>query len=328
MKIKKRSICSLLILAVLFQGALLISCKKKKIKTYSVGMINIVPDLDQTLAGFKEGMSELGYIEGKNINYIYSGPTTDMSKLPETARTLLAAGTDLIFSLTTPATLAAKKAAAGIGVPVLFAVVTDPLGAGIVKSIQRPEGNITGVMFGIQEARRLEWLLKIAPGTRKIYVPYNSKDKSPVLALKTIEKAAVTLDVTIIARKFHNPETLNNAILHIPPDADAVFLMPDSLLSTRLPDIVAAANRRKLPTSGSNISAIKSHEILTSYGFDQHRCGKQAARLAHQIFIGTAPSQLPVEMAEFFLGINLKVAKEIGLSIPEEILSQAAIIVR
>ena len=303
---------------LILMGAVLLSmlpaaCGNKKTKIYTVGVINVTPTLDQTLAGFKKGMAELGYVEGQNIRYLYDGPTTDMSKLSAVAQTLLAAKVDLILTVTTPATLAAKQATAGIGLPVVFAVVTDPVGAGIVDSMQQPGGNITGVSFGIAEARRFEWLVRIAPDIREVYVPFNPKDKSPVLALKIVRKAAAKLGVNLITREVHDPETLNDAVLNIPAEADAVFHLPDSLIGTRLRDLVTTANKRNLPTSAANILDVGSYQMLTSFGFDQHLYGKQAARLADRIFKGNRPADLPVEMADFFLAINLKVAKTIDL---------------
>ena len=306
----------------------LAACDNEKSRTHSVGVINVTPTLDHTLEGFKKGMTELGYTEGKNIRYLYDGATTDMSNLSATTQTLLRAKVGLILSITTPATLAAKQVAASTGLSVVFAVVTDPVGAGIVNSMQQPGVNVTGVAFGIAEARRLEWLVRIAPEIKRIYVPFNPKDKSPVLALKMVRNAAAKLGVELITREVHDSETLNDAVLNIPAEADAVFHLPDSLIGTRLPDLVASATKRNLPTSAANIIDVKSHHMLTSFGFDQHLCGKQAARLADQIFKGAAPADLPVETAEFFLIINLKTAKAIDLTIPNEILHQADIIVR
>jgi putative tryptophan/tyrosine transport system substrate-binding protein len=313
---------------IVLLGVLLAACEKETTKTHTVGVINSVAALDEALAGFKEGMTKLGYIEGKNIRYIYDGPATDMSQLSSAAQTLVAAKVDLILSITTPATLAAKQATAGSGLPVVFTIVTDPVGAGLVDSMQHPGGNLTGVAFGIQEARRLEWLVRIAPGIKHIYVPYNPNDKSPVLALEKVRDAAAKLGVDLITRQIRDPETINDAILNIPAEADAIFLLPDSLMATRVSDMAAAATKRDLPTSISNINAAEKYNVLSAFGFDQHLCGTQAARLAGQIFTGARPTDLPVEMAEFFLAINLKEAKAIGLSIPENILRQADIIVR
>jgi putative ABC transport system substrate-binding protein len=304
------------------------ACDNETIRTSTVGVINVVPALDEALVGFKEGMTELGYTEGKHIRYIYNGPTTDMSELSAAVQTLLAAEADLIFSITTPATLEVKQATAGSGLPVVFSTVTDPLGAGIVESIQHPGENITGVAFGLQEARRLEWLVRIAPEIKRIYVPFNPNDRSPVLALKMVRHAAAELGVELITREAYDAETLDDAVLNIPAEADAVFHLPDSLTSMRLTDLVSTATNRKLPTSASNISAVKTRDVLTSFGFDLHLAGKQAARLADQIFRGASPADLPVEMAELYLAVNLKTAGAIGLTIPEKILRQAHIIVR
>jgi putative ABC transport system substrate-binding protein len=318
---------SMLICAVLL-GMVLAACGNEKTKTYTVGIINAVSALDQTLAGFKKGMTDLGYVKGKNIRYVYDGATTDMSKLAATTQTLLAAKVDLILTITTPATIATKQATRGTRVPVVFAIVTDPIGAGIVDSMQHPGGNITGITFGIQEARRLEWLVRIAPETTHIYVPFNPNDESPVLALKMVRDAANKLGVKLITREVHDTETLNDAVLNIPSEADAVFLLPDSLMTTRLTDMVTMASKRNLPVSAANVSNVKSDHVLTSFGMDQYLTGKQAARLADQIFKGTRPADLPVEMAEFYLAINLKTAKTISLTIPDEILRQADIIIR
>jgi putative ABC transport system substrate-binding protein len=318
----------LILIVAALSGMVLSACGDEKTKIHTVGVINDVAVLDQTLVGFKEGLTELGYLEGKNIRYIYDGPTTDLGKLSAAAQTLLAAKVDLILSITTPATIAAKKATAGIGVPVVFVSVTDPVGAKIVDSMQHPGGNITGVAFGIQEARRLEWLLRIAPAIRHIYVPFNPKDQSPVLALKMVRKIAAKHGVELMTQEVRDPEMLKDTVLNIPPEADALFLLPDSLISTHLPDLVARANKRNLPTSGPNVMTVKNNHVLISFGMDLHLSGKQAARLADQIFKGVRPADLPVEMGEFYLAINLKTAKTIGLAIPDEILRQADAIVR
>jgi putative ABC transport system substrate-binding protein len=323
-----KSICTSIMIGAVLLGLVLAACDNEKTKTYSVGVMNVAPDLDESLVGFKEGMTELGYIEGKNIRYLYDGPTMGISKLSTAARNLLAAKVDMILTITTPATLAAKQATAGIVLPVVFAIVTDPLGAGIVQSMQQPGGNITGVASGIAEARRLEWLVRIAPDIRQIYVPFNPKDKSPVLALKMVREAADKLGVELIIREARDPETLEDAVLNIPPEADAVFLLPDSYIGTRVSDFVNTATKRNLPFSVANIMDVTNYHILTSFGIDQHLAGKQAARLADQIFKGAKPADLPVETAEFYLAINLKVAKTIGLTISDEILRHAHVIVR
>lgn len=318
---------ALLITGVLAAVLMLHGCRKAA-GMHTIAFINIVPDLEQAFAGFKEKMTELGYREGKQVRYIYEGPTTDINKLPEAVRTLMESKPDLILSISTPATLAVKQATAGTDLPVVFTLLTDPVGAGIVDSMQRPGGNITGIMFGTQEERRLEYLVRAAPAVTSIYVPFNPKDRSPVSALEKVRNAAKKLGVKLITREVTDAKTLDDAITNLPPSADAVFLLPDSLISTRLDDLVIAATKRKLPTSAANVDAVKNHNVLVSFGCDLRLAGKQAARLVDQIFRGVKPDDLPVEMTEFYLALNLKTADAIGLSIPDEMLRQATIVVR
>jgi putative ABC transport system substrate-binding protein len=312
------------LIVFIITGLLLADCGDRP-KT--VGVINFISTLDITVEGFKEGMAEFGYIEGENITYLYEGATNRIDTLDSVAQRLVEAHVDLILSISTPATLAAQRATADTGIPVVFVPVTDPVGAGIVKSLRRPGGNITGVTFGIQEGPRLEWLVHIAPTIEDIYIPYNPEDRSAVLALEVANAAAAKLGVKLIARKVRNLEEITAAIEDIPDEADAIFILPDSLVSARLDELIEAANTRKLPTSGPNNVLIEVG-VLTVYGVREEATAKQAARLADQILSGIKPADLPVETAEPYFTINLKTAEAIGLDIPDEVLLQADTIIR
>jgi putative ABC transport system substrate-binding protein len=321
----ERHIIVMTVLVVL--GSLLSACGAGGPEARTIGVISIVPNLVNTLEGFKEGMAELGYVEGENVTYLYEGATTDMHRLDSVAQALVETDVDLILSITTPATRAAQRATAGTDIPVVFVPVTDPVGAGLVDSLRQPGGNTTGVTFGIQEGRRLEWLVRIVPTIEEIYVPYNPQDQSPVLALETLSEAATKLGIELITCEVRNPEEIMPAIENIPEEADAIFFLPDSLVATRMSDLIIAAVELQLPTSGANVEIVKDG-LLTSYGMEQISSGKQAARLADQIFQGVKPADLPIEMAEFYLAINLRTAEAIGLDISDEVLRQADIIVR
>jgi putative ABC transport system substrate-binding protein len=314
---------SILIVLFIITGLLLKACGDNQ-KTYIIGVINLAPGLDDTVEGFKEGMTESGYIEGENITYIYEGAINRIEILDSVAQRLVEADVDLILSITTPATLAAQRATADTGIPVVFVPVTDPVGAGLVESLRRPGGNITGVTFGAQEGRRLKWLVQMVPTIEKIYIPYNPEDRSAVIALEMVSEAATKLGVELITCEARNPEEVTAAVENIPEEADAIFLLPDSLLGGHATEFVEL----QLPTSAANPSDLMNHGVLTSYGIEQITSGKQAARLADQILRGTRPADLPVEMAEFSLAINLKTAEAIGLDISDEILLQADIIIR
>ena len=319
---------SLLMHMVLFMltGLLLTACDDRP-KIYTIGVVNTLSALESVVQGFKEGMSESGYIEGENVNYLYEGAIPDIDNLDPVAQRLTAANVDLILSVTTPATQAAQRATANTDIPVVFVPVTNPVDAGVVKSLKRPGGNITGVTFGIQEGRRLEWLLQVVPFIQHIYAPYNPDDRSAVLSLETVRATAEELGIEIVTRQVHTPDEVMAAIQSIPKNIDAIFFLPDSVVSARMPELVKAAIDLQLPSSGTNVESVKEG-LLMSYGFEQRASGKQAARLATQILQGTSPADLPVETSEFSLIINLQTAEALGFEIPNEILLQADIIIR
>ncbi len=316
------------IILLVITGLLLTGCGgAPKAKTYTIGVLN--PSLNQegTVQAFEEGMTDLGYVEGKNITYIYDGPVNG-DKLDEVAQDLVKAKVNLILAITTSATKAAQRATAGTDIGIVFIPVTDPVAAGIVASLTRPGGNTTGVTPATQEGKRLEWLLQVAPKIKQVYIVYNPKDQSPVLALKTVSETAAELGVGLITREVSTSEEAMAALRAIPREADAVFFLPDSIANARGADIYKAVNERKLPSSGPNAWAVNDG-ALTAYGvYLSFAARQQAARLASQILQGTKPADLPVETARLFSAINLKTAQAIGLDIPDDILRQANIIIR
>jgi putative ABC transport system substrate-binding protein len=318
---------SIFIVILLIIAIVLTACGSAGPKTYTIGVINISANMDDTVKGFKEGMAALDYVEGKNVTYVYDGPVS-ADKLDTVAQDMVKAKVDLILSLTTPATKAAQKATAGTAIPVLFIPVTDPVGAGVVASLTKPGGNTTGVTYTTQEGRRLEWLLQVAPAIKQVYIVYNPKDQSPVLALKSVSETAAKLGVELITREASTPEEIEAAFKDIPQEADAIFFLPDTAVYARKADWLKLAIEHKLPTSGPNAGTVNDG-ALTAYGIDLAVSAKQGgARLADQILRGTKPADLPVEMADFFSALNLKTAQAIGLDIPDDVLRQADTIVR
>lgn len=306
---------------------LLPACGKKE-KVYTIGILSASPNLETAITGFKEGMVELGYVEGENLIYIYNGAIGDTAKLDPEAQKLVAEKVDLILSLATPATLAAQRATADTNIPVLFIPLTDPVGAGVVKSLAQPGGNLTGVTFSTQEGRRLEWLLQVVPMIKKLYIVYTPTNQGATSALKTVSEAAAKLGVELITREANTPEEVEAGFNAIPEEADAVFFLPDTPVNIRVKEWAALANERKLPTSGPNLAAMNDG-VLTSYGVDLAVSGKeQAARMADQILKGASPATLPVEMSDFFSGVNLQVANTIGIEVSPEILRQTDMVIR
>lgn len=316
-------LASIIVIVLLLSGC----SEAAQPRTFTIGAVNLTPALDPAWEGFKAGMTELGYIEGENVTYLYDGPAGSIDKLEPIAQSLVEAHVDLIVSLSTPATQAAQKVTADTNMPVVFLPLTDPVGAGIVTSLRNPGGNLTGVTIGAADTRRLQWLPQVVPTVKQIYIPYNPDDRSPTLALATVQEAATALDVEIVTRETRNDDEVTAAIEAIPGDADAIYILSDSLVVAHMNDWIAAALERGLPLSTPSEEHVESGALM-SFNVKLSDTGIQAARLAHQILQGTQPADLPVETPDFILSLNLQTAEVIGLDIPDTILRQAGRVIR
>lgn len=301
---------------------------QSKANNFKIGLLSGGTQFDNIIVGFKAGMTDLGYVEGKNVTYVYDGPSKSIDQLDPFAQKLLAAKVDLIVGFGTTAVQAAKKSTSGSTTPVVFVPVADPVQAGIVQSLKNPGGNITGIATGVEvHAQRLEWLLKIAPNIKRVYVPYDPNDPAGVLIIKAIQDAAPKLGIEIVPQTLSTPDEVAAAITNIPENVDAIFIVPSSIIGTRLSDFVKASIARKLPLASNVESQVNLGSLLT-YSFGDAEVAKQLAAMVDKILKGAKPADLPIETSEFFLAINLKTAHAIDLNVPDEILRQAHIIVR
>lgn len=313
---------SLILSLVVLSGALLACDKKEEPKTYTIGVMNFNPAAEPAYDGFRKGMEKLGYEEGRSIRYLYQGPIVDKEKLATEGKRLIAAKVDLIYTMTTAATQVAKEVTAASGTPVIFAPVSNPISAGLVASFKHPGGNLTGVSFSQQEPKRLEYFKMIVPSIKRICFPYNPKDKSPVLNLKRLQKITPKLGVEFIAIPLHNHEEIDQFLADLPEGFDAIYLPTDPLLASRAADFAETAIKHKLPLTPPNREGVKAGG-LASYGFSVYDVGRQAARLADQVLQGIAPADLPVEITEFKASINMATAKELNITIPDNMLRHA-----
>jgi putative ABC transport system substrate-binding protein len=316
-------------------GAILVlslaSCGPGASENVSVGILNLVPDLDIVYNGFQASMTELGYTEGENITYVYNGATGNPADLAGAAQALVDAQVDLIFCITTPACMAAQQATAGTGMPVVFSAVTDPLAVGLVKDYAQPGGNVTGVTVGarnfVNEGRRLGWLVQTDPTIERVYIPYNPQDNIVAASLAAVSADAAGLGVELVLAEVRTSTEVQAALDAMPQDVDALFVFADVVVTADFQLLIDAAIGRGIPFATPN-SIGPQQGALMSYGSDFTAIGSQAARLTDQVIKGTQPADLPVEVPEFFLIVNADTAGRIGLEIPEDVLKAADQVIR
>lgn len=290
-----------------------------------VGIINLNQNLNTVVIGFKKGMAEQGYLDGKNIRYLYNGEI-DITDVDAQLREMKLKNVDLIFTLTTPATLKAKKATVDQQIPIVFAPVFSPVESGIVTSLTKPGGNLTGIQARGSASKAVGWFLTLFPEAKNIYVPFHTKNKSTIQSFREFQKEAEKRGLNLIVDKITNPQELKSKLQTISNDTDGIWLLNSHFIVSNFEMILEKSYSLKIPIA----AAVGQYAIgtLISYGPKGSAMGKQASRLATKILQGISPATLPVETAEFFLGINLPTAKAIDFYVPDEILMQADFIVR
>ncbi|MDO8606586.1 MAG: ABC transporter substrate-binding protein [Phaeospirillum sp.] len=309
------------VVAVLALALLLQAMGVLRQKDVVIGVLNHGRIAELSLDGFKAGLSQYGYEEGRRVTYFYRGPLLG-DALEEEARRLVGLKPDLLLALSTPAAKAGHRAAQAAGIPLVFAPASDPVGAGLADSLGRPGRNATGVTFGIQEPLRLQWLKTIVPKIRTVVVPYNPDDISPRLSVERIKPVAHELGITLDLRHVRNVAELEEVLASLPREVDAFFVPTDALVASYLPQILKASMGLGIPVTTVDRRGVINGALM-SYGLDLVALGRQGARIAVQVLAGTPAGDLPIETAEFRLSINLETAQRLGVDIAESYLRQA-----
>nr|CRH07241.1 Conserved exported protein of unknown function. ABC-type uncharacterized transport system, periplasmic component [Candidatus Magnetococcus massalia] len=290
-----------------------------------IGTVSLTGVDKKTVAGFRETLANLGHIDGQTVEIRQMEPAGQIDRLDGIIQSHLEQGVDMLFVSSTPATLAAKRLTAEHPVPVLFCPVNDPVGSGILQSLQQPGGNITGIRLPVGDQPRLQWLKTLLPTTKRVYFPFTPTDKSALATLEQVQHITQQLGIELVLEPVKDLAAMQEAVTQM-PEVDAIFLPRDSSVESQIDLWVTTALKHKLPLSAPSYQQVE-RGALFCYGFVHNKLGNQAAYLADKILRGDDPGNLAVEMGENFLVINLKTARSIGLEIPDHLLSKAAMII-
>jgi putative tryptophan/tyrosine transport system substrate-binding protein len=279
-----------------------------------------------TVEGLRAGLRELGLEESRDVTFDIRFTRGNPEATPAAAAALVNAGVDLLFTSNENATHAAKAATGKL--PIVFTLVGDPVAAGIVKQLARPGGNLTGISNLAAELmpKRLEILKSLAPAVRRVWFIHYGGDLTAIAALVRALEVAPSLGLDLVPRGVIEIEQLTKILRELrpgdallAPDKDALDI-PAAILQTSLVSRVPAVFPSSLWVGDGG---------LVSYGPDYYAQGLQAARLVAKILKGARPEDLPVEGADKIdLGVNLKTATLLGLTVPHKILLRAETIRR
>jgi putative tryptophan/tyrosine transport system substrate-binding protein len=276
------------------------------------------------VAAFQQGLRELGYLEGKSILIEPRYAGGEFEKLPELAAGLARLKVDVFVVAGAPAAHAAKKASTVI--PIVMTAVADPVGMGLVASLARPGGSITGLSdfnTGVV-VKRLELLREVAPSVSRVAVLLNPTNPSNSPQMKLTQAAAATLALTLLAFEAKRADEIDRAFLAMKTERPgALIVIGDPLLGTHAKRIVELSTRNRLPAIYWTREFPDAGGLM-SYGTNMEGLWRQAATYVDKILKGAKPSDLPVEQPTTFeLVINLKAAKALGITIPHSLLLRA-----
>jgi putative ABC transport system substrate-binding protein len=275
------------------------------------------------LDALREGLRELNYVEGRNLTIEARWADGNPEQLPQLAQALVELQVDGICPAGTPATLAAKQAT--MKIPIVFGRAAFPERTGLVASLARPGGNLTGVAFiGPEYGKRLELLREVAPRLSRVALLYNDRNPASVLAMEETQQWAQSLRVVLEPLGLHDRPSLETAFTVMRRrQPDALMTTADPLISSYRTLIVDFVTRRRLISMYGDREYVKVGGLMF-YGTSTTTMWRQAASYVDRILRGAKPADLPVEQpTKFELIINLKTAKALGLTIPPAVLARA-----
>jgi putative ABC transport system substrate-binding protein len=298
---------------------------------YRIGFLgNSTAALEANLVGpFREGLRELGYVEGRNVLIEYRWAEGKYDRFPALIGELLALKVAVIVTAGTPATLAVKKATTSV--PLVMTAVGDPVGTGIVPSLSHPGGNITGLtaISTEMDAKRLQLLREVVPSVSYIALLWNAGSPLQVLAEKQVQAAAQVLRMRVLSLGVKTEEEIKSALAVMARERpDALLVLADRLLLHHRVLIMDFATRHRLPGVHAYRELVEAGGLM-SFGPSYADMHKRAAYFVDRILKGAKPGDLPVERPRTFeLVINLKVAKALGLTIPQSVLLRGTEIIQ
>ena len=304
-------------------------------RIWRIGFLSLVAeDLEQYkpwLAAFRDGLRQLGYVEGENLVLEQRYAAGHIDRLPALAAELARLKVDVLVTAPAGSAVAARKVTSTI--PIVFMGEPDPVGTGLVASLARPGGNVTGLAdaHGDLVPKRLGLLQQVVPSLARVGVLWNPSNVSTAPQLKTVRAAAPALGLAVVPVGVKGPgrDDLDRAFTTIAKErVGGLLVVGDSTLGVQRTRIAELAIEQRLPTSGSHRGWAEGG-LLMSYGTDFVALFRHGAVVVDKILKGASPATLPVEQpTKFELVINAKTARAIGLAIPPSVLVRADAVIQ
>lgn len=289
-----------------------------KMPVVSVAQIVEHKSLNTIRDSFKAEMKELGYEDGKNIKLTYKDAGGQQNTLNSIMSTFAGNNSDVIVAIATPTAVSAANYSKDI--PVVFSAVSDPVGAGLISDLNKPDKNITGTSDEIQVDQILDLALTINPNLKKLGFIYNSGEANSVSNLKKAKAFCKEKNIELIEGSGKNISEIRSAISVLTDKCDAIFAPNDNTVASSMAPLVEASIKNKVPVY-TGADSMVSDGGFASVGIDYTNLGKDTAKMVDQILKGKDVKDLPVKVFKTDLNIyiNEKTMKELGITLPTNI---------
>lgn len=311
MKFKQFALASLACLSTLALVACGSNSSSKNEETISVGIIQYAEHdaLSSSRKGFLEALEKGGYVEGENLKIDLQNSQGDQANL-QTMVDQLAGKNDLNFAIATPAAQALLNV--DQETPAVFTAVTDPVSAGLVDSLEKPGGNMTGSIDATDVKGQVDMLVKVVPEAKTIGIFYNSSEVNSEVQAKEAQKALEALGKTVVIKTVTSTNDVQQVMTSLANQVDAIYLPTDNTVASTASTIGEILKDKKVPAIGSDEAVLEA--VLFTYGVDYHAIGVQAGELALEILDGKDPADLSLQKPETAaIAVNQEMAKALGI---------------
>jgi putative ABC transport system substrate-binding protein len=292
----------------------------------AVTAIDQHPALDACREGIGDALKAAGYEDGKNLKFIFESAEADFAAATEIARRFARDKPDVIVPISTPS--AQAVVAATIGTPVVFAAVTDPLGAKLVRDMSQPGGNVTGTSDLSPVKKHIDLIAYLTPGARKIGVLFNPREANSHTLVYLMKKTAMGANMMIVEGPVRRPEDVPAAARSLVDKADVIFVPTDNMIVSMLDSVVDVATENGVPVYAGDIDSVKRGAIA-GISIDYYNLGWQTGNIVARVLRGEKPGKIPVAVVDNTkLYVNVVIAAALGLEIPEDLISEADEVVR
>lgn len=294
-------------------------------KTVAITQIVEHPALDAVHQGVRDELADQDYRDGDNLTLLFESAQGNSAIASQIARKFVGEGPDVIVAIATPS--AQTVAAAARQIPVVFSAVTDPVDARLVKDLDAPGANITGVTDMLPLEHHMDMLLRIMPDAKRIGTVYNPGEANAVALAEQLEGVLAGRDITLIKAAATKTSEVLGAARSLVDKVDAIYLTTDNTVISAAEAVISVGERADIPVFAADTATV-TRGAIAALGFDYYDVGRQTGKMVVRILEGSNPASMPVEtVKKLSLFVNPQAGERMGLTIPQDVIDDADTVV-